>query len=70
MGEERGISNTYTLRKPVMISAMSYGALGENAVRSLARGAKKAGIPMNTGEGGYPKYHLMENYHPYLKFLL
>ena len=61
LGEERGIKNTFTLTKPVMISAMSYGALGENAVRSLARGAKKAGIPMNTGEGGYPKYHLMEN---------
>lgn len=59
-GEERGIKNTYTLKHPVIISAMSYGALGENAVRSLARGAKKAGIPMNTGEGGYPKYHLME----------
>jgi glutamate synthase domain-containing protein 2 len=44
----------------MIISAMSYGALGENAVRSLARGAKMAGIPMNTGEGGYPKYHLME----------
>ena len=39
---------------------MSYGALGQKAVRSLARGAKLAGIPMNTGEGGYPKYHLLE----------
>ena len=44
-----------------MISAMSYGALSFRAVRSLARGAKKAGIPMNTGEGGYPKHHLKEN---------
>ncbi|MCB1120701.1 MAG: FMN-binding glutamate synthase family protein [Verrucomicrobiae bacterium] len=60
-GEERGIEKTYTIRRPVIISAMSYGALGKNAVRSLARGAKLAGIPMNTGEGGYPKYHLMEN---------
>ncbi len=59
-GEERGIENTYTINHPMIISAMSYGALGENAVRSLARGAKMAGIPMNTGEGGYPKYHLME----------
>lgn len=59
-GEERGIENTYTIHKHMIISAMSYGALGENAVRSLARGAKLAGIPMNTGEGGYPKYHLME----------
>lgn len=60
-GEERGLENAYTVKKPIMISAMSYGALGVNAVRSLARGAKLAGIPMNTGEGGYPKYHLMED---------
>jgi len=60
-GEERGIKNTYTINKPFLISAMSFGALGENAVRSLARGAKQAGIAINTGEGGYPKYHLMEN---------
>ncbi len=59
-GEERGIDNAYTISKPIIISGMSYGALGQNAVRALARGAKLAGIPMNTGEGGYPKYHLME----------
>lgn len=59
-GEERGIQNTHTFTKPITISAMSYGALGQNAVRSLARGAKLAGISMNTGEGGYPKYHMME----------
>lgn len=59
-GEERALSTAYTIDKPVIISAMSYGALGENAVRALARGARMAGIPMNTGEGGYPKYHLME----------
>jgi len=59
-GEERGIANAYTITRPFLISAMSYGALGEYAVRSFARGAKQAGIPMNTGEGGYPKYHLME----------
>ncbi|MGY8693862.1 MAG: glutamate synthase-related protein, partial [Verrucomicrobiia bacterium] len=50
-GEERGIHETYTITRPIMISAMSYGALGEKAVRSLARGAKRAGIAMNTGEG-------------------
>lgn len=60
LGEERGVDEPYTLRRPIMISAMSYGALGERAVRALARGAALAGIPMNTGEGGYPKYHLME----------
>lgn len=33
-GEERGIRETYTITRPIMISAMSYGALGEKAVRS------------------------------------
>ncbi|MBC8404314.1 MAG: FMN-binding glutamate synthase family protein [Planctomycetes bacterium] len=61
VGAARGLETTYHINRPIMISAMSYGALGENTVRSLARGAKLAGIPMNTGEGGYPKYHLMEN---------
>lgn len=59
-GEERSLSSSFTITKPVMISAMSFGSLGENAVRALSRGARKAGIPMNTGEGGFPKYHLME----------
>ena len=52
--------NPYTISKPLMIGAMSYGALGQKAVRALTRGAKKAGIPLNTGEGGWPQYHLME----------
>lgn len=60
-GEERGLDTAYTIHRPIMISAMSYGALGANAVHALARGAKLAGIPMNTGEGGYPKYHLEED---------
>ena len=59
-GEERGIKNRYTINKPFIVSAMSFGSLGMNAVRAISRGAKAAGIPMNTGEGGYPKYHLME----------
>ena len=60
VGEARGLDTTYTLLKPVMISAMSFGALGEHAVRALARGARRAGIPMNTGEGGFPQHHLEE----------
>ncbi|MCB1214305.1 MAG: FMN-binding glutamate synthase family protein [Deltaproteobacteria bacterium] len=60
-GEERSLKTGFTLTRPFLISAMSYGALGNHAVRALARGAKKTGLPMNTGEGGYPKYHLMEN---------
>jgi len=59
-GEERGVKEPYTITKPYLISAMSYGALGKSAIRALARGARLAGIPMNTGEGGIPKYHMEE----------
>ena len=40
------------------ISGMSYGALSKPAVRALSRGAAKAGVWMNTGEGGMSPYHL------------
>ena len=40
------------------ISGMSYGALSNNAVTALSRGAKMAGIWMSTGEGGLSRYHL------------
>jgi len=40
------------------ISGMSYGALSAPAVRALSKGAAKAGIWMNTGEGGLSPYHL------------
>lgn len=40
------------------ISGMSYGALSRPAIRALSRGAKKAGIWMNTGEGGLSDWHM------------
>ena len=40
------------------ISGMSYGALSRPAVRALSRGAGKANIWLNTGEGGLSKGHL------------
>ena len=40
------------------ISAMSFGALSMPAIQSLSHGAKKAGIWLNTGEGGISPYHL------------
>ncbi len=40
------------------ISGMSFGALSRPAVRALSRGAARAGIWMNTGEGGLSPYHL------------
>lgn len=48
----------YTTRSILNISGMSYGALSKVAVTALSRGAKKAGIWMNTGEGGLSEYHL------------
>ncbi len=40
------------------ISGMSYGAISIPAVRALSKGAKMAGVWMNTGEGGLSPYHL------------
>lgn len=48
----------YTTDSLFNISGMSYGALSIPAVRALSRGAKQAGIWMNTGEGGLSPYHL------------
>ncbi len=48
----------YQTDKFFNISAMSYGALSRPAVRALSSGAAKAGIWLNTGEGGLAPYHL------------
>ncbi|MEP2531508.1 FMN-binding glutamate synthase family protein [Shimia sp.] len=40
------------------ISGMSYGAISKPAVQALSRGAKEAGVWMNTGEGGVSPFHL------------
>ncbi|MEA2047385.1 MAG: FMN-binding glutamate synthase family protein [Campylobacterota bacterium] len=40
------------------ISAMSFGALSQNAVLSLGYGAKIGQFAQNTGEGGLSDYHL------------
>lgn len=40
------------------ISGMSFGALSRPAVQALSRGAKEAGVWMNTGEGGLSPFHL------------
>lgn len=48
----------YKTKSLFNISGMSYGALSIPAVRALSRGAKMAGIWMNTGEGGLSPYHL------------
>ncbi len=40
------------------ISGMSFGALSVPAIQALSHGAHKAGIWLNTGEGGLSPYHL------------
>jgi glutamate synthase domain-containing protein 2 len=37
---------------------MSYGAISRPAVEALSRGAQKAGVWLNTGEGGLSPFHL------------
>ncbi len=48
----------YMAKSIFNISGMSYGALSRPAVRALSRGAARAGIWMNTGEGGLSPFHL------------
>ena len=40
------------------ISGMSFGAISAPAVRALAIGSARAGVWLNTGEGGLSPYHL------------
>ena len=40
------------------ISGMSYGALSRPAISALSQGAAKAGVWLNTGEGGLAPFHL------------
>ncbi len=44
----------------INISAMSFGAISQHAIRALNRGAKIGGFAHNTGEGGLSEYHLAE----------
>lgn len=50
--------NPYRAKSLINISAMSYGAISENAILALSKGAKMAGCWLNTGEGGVSPYHL------------
>lgn len=53
-----GARTPFLAKSILNISGMSYGAISKPAVQALSRGAKKAGIWMNTGEGGLSPYHL------------
>lgn len=50
--------NPYLAPSIFNISGMSYGALSKPAVQALSRGAKEAGVWLNTGEGGVSQFHL------------
>lgn len=51
IGEGR-VVRPMVLETPIVIGAMSYGALSKNAKMALAKGTVKAGSAANTGEGG------------------
>ncbi|MGR3518838.1 MAG: FMN-binding glutamate synthase family protein [Roseovarius sp.] len=53
-----GAAIPYKARSIFNISGMSYGAISRPAVEALSRGAARAGIWLNTGEGGLSPYHL------------
>ena len=48
----------FSIKSPVAMSGMSYGALGNHAITALSYGLKDAGTYMNTGEGGLSPHHL------------
>jgi glutamate synthase domain-containing protein 2 len=48
----------YAAKSFFNISGMSYGAISKPAVQALSRGAKEAGVWLNTGEGGLSLFHL------------
>lgn len=52
----------FIVKGQIGMSAMSYGALGKNAITALSEGLGIAkGTWMNTGEGGLSEYHLKGN---------
>ncbi len=53
-----GAHMPFTARSFFNISGMSYGAISKPAVQALSRGAKQAGVWLNTGEGALSPFHL------------
>ncbi len=52
------VPSPYLAQSFFNISAMSFGSISKPAVQALSRGAKAAGIWLNTGEGGLSPHHL------------
>ena len=59
MGESHNRRRPWRPGSVVNISAMSFGALGRNAISALNKGAGLCGCYHNSGEGGVSKYHLL-----------
>ncbi len=53
-----GTRQPFTAKSFFNISGMSFGAISKPAVQALSRGAKEAGVWLNTGEGGLSPFHL------------
>jgi glutamate synthase domain-containing protein 2 len=53
-----GARQPYTTRSLFNVSAMSFGSISQPALEALTAGAAKAGIWLNTGEGGLSPHHL------------
>ena len=56
---EKTCKYPFKTKSIVGMSAMSYGAIGENAVQALSIGLGMANSWMNTGEGGISEHHLI-----------
>nr|WP_285765170.1 FMN-binding glutamate synthase family protein [Microbulbifer sp. NKW57] len=52
------VREPYTTSSIFNVSGMSYGAISVPAIKALVDGAKRAGVWVNTGEGGLSKHHL------------
>ncbi len=58
LGED--LEHPWVLRGLIGMSAMSYGALGQNAIQAFSHGlARATGSWLNTGEGGLSEHHLV-----------
>ena len=53
-----GTRHPYVCSSIFNISGMSFGAISKPAILALSNGGRRAGIWMNTGEGGLSPYHL------------
>jgi glutamate synthase domain-containing protein 2 len=57
---ENDVDNPWVVKGLIGMSAMSYGALGKNAITTLSKGISQAsGSWVNTGEGGLSSHHLV-----------